>query len=226
MKSHDILSLVLSGLALLVSVLALILTRLDTIEANRIALEALGVAQQSNQIALGLERTVPKLRVTNLGDNDLIEDRKLSSGEFEIRVVNEGEVPIDAVKIELISIPGFNYSYDFEEEGFYLGSATELMELDEMLNPGGVLYIDLTPLVAKQLQAANHHFQNPLEVYRATFNAIIVGRKVGDELPSQADEDLSNNRTLLEFDFVPANVQSDISSILSDNDRIKIRVIP
>ena len=218
-----------------ISILALVVSSTIAIGANRRAAEAVQAAQEANQkaetanqIALGSDRLYPKLRIA-AGSSDsnieLTSINDLDGTQIKLSAFNEGETFLDAANVELISLPMFSYGLESNEERFDFGSVTELVEFDQLLNPDGVVIMDITDLVIKQLNNSTYSFQEPEAVYRATFNLVLVGRQVGDSIPSQPDEDLAANRTMITVDFVPSVIESD-ATLSTESVLIRAQIVP
>ena len=218
-----------------ISILALVVSSTIAIGANRRAAEAVQAAQEANQkaetanqIALGSERLYPKLRIA-AGSSDsnieLTSINDLDGTQIKLSAFNEGETFLDAANVELISLPMFSYGLESNEERFDFGSVTELVEFDQLLNPDGVVIMDVTGLVIKQLNNSTYRVQEPEAVYRATVNMVLVGRQAGDSIPSQPDEDLAANRTMITVDFVPSVIESD-AALSTESSLVRAQIVP
>jgi hypothetical protein len=194
--------------ALVVSILSLISSVTIALISNKTASDALNIANQANDIALGKTRIFPVLSVSSppSGVIEFKTEDAVKNTDVSISLFNRGDVPIDQVTVQIIGLSGEMFAYEQQEieyQDFDLFKAT--YDFGEQLAPQGQLVINLKVPVLQYL--ARLSLGDPSYTYRGILNIVFLPRQVGEEKPIQTPGNY-DDRFLLSVEFSPQVINS------------------
>ncbi|MDP9024857.1 MAG: hypothetical protein M3N13_05770 [Candidatus Eremiobacteraeota bacterium] len=209
--------------AVFVSACSLAVSLISAIQSNHIASQALDVAKQQNDIALGRVREAPTIRVNNFSAEHV---RLTRAGDLsqsaDVTVENIGTVAISAIRFELVAVGNLTYPITAPSEG-YDGPTVfrhENVEFEEQLQPGGFVNVDVRPAIVRYFRMSQFaRISRPNDIHRSLVSIIFAARRVGDSLPVEGHQ----NRADVTLEFVPNFVRSAATSeLLSSNNPYRL----
>lgn len=205
-------------LSVLISVVALLVARSGSDRSLEIAKEALASARSANEIALGKIRALPIVEIYNYDEfYDLtVADVLYEPLKIKMSIRNSGEIPIDAISMELIGIEPLTFQDNDQDRPIRsLPSIHFDGKIKTMILPDGLAHVDIRIALLKYLVELEKILPDKDASYRTTMNLVLIPKAVGEELPSGVrSEDSREDRKLVTVHFTPSVLSSDIAKKL------------
>jgi hypothetical protein len=146
--------LTLSGGALAISIIALITSLTTAKQSNEISTQALAVAKQANDIAVGRAREYPQIAIESYTqDVKFASPDDVKRNEVVWFVENEGNTPISGFQVKVVGLSGLTYSLENPQEQHRdLPTSSQQIKFDEQLTPKGFVRLDIKRTVIDYLR--------------------------------------------------------------------------
>jgi hypothetical protein len=223
MNRKDIIELAMAGVAIILSVLALVISTWSNHiagESRDVAREALAVSQKGNDIAQGVVRVYPVIEVDSDVKGALVLQTvdQVAKSEALFFIRNRGKLPIRGLHLFLVGLSGLTYAINDPNDQYRAIDRIRIPVLfEEQLAAGGNALVDLRHPVVQYLHGLKLAYKDPKKVYRMVINVVVLPQALGQELPIETPGQEDKDRRILTVEYIPDVVWSkDVESILKE----------
>lgn len=199
--------ILIAGVALVISVVALMYTHRQTRASAATTEEALRLAKEANDIALGRAVEYPELRASGPSALMLQQIDSIRNSEYSVEIENRGAIPVGAVQVAIRGISGLTYSAgDFRSA--YRGEFSELREtilFDEQLAPGDRVNIKILTLLLRYLRSLDLRLTDGVQ-YTSVVEIRFLARKGANDLPIRSLT--RENEMRVSISFLPETLRT------------------
>jgi hypothetical protein len=199
-RAFRIAEVVFSGSALAISIAAFILTTRQTMQNQEATSQAIALARQANDIALGRTQEYPRVHARGPDSFEILRTGSLPAAELFVSVENRGTLPVAAVQVALQGVSGLTYATgDYRQvDAERFVELRETVQFSEQLTPGTGVDVDILGMVLRYLRSLELRL-TPGVQYTSVLQVRVLAQTEVDDLPVRSPDQTDEIRLSVVF---------------------------